>query len=479
MKNNSPKPVLKEIARPDPLELQYFTHQDTPSRILRTEGAASHWYRDVFDLYRDMEDKDAHLFAVLQTRKNGVLSRPSKIVAASDSESDQKIAAFVRKVIERIPKFDEALLALLDGIGKGFSALEILWKVEGGEVGVRALEFRPQGRIVPTAGGSLRLRPSPFSRISTMSGSGAPSGYPPSLTIPPRKFLLFSFGATPETPGGRGLLMRAYWYYWFKKNNLKFWILFNEKFGTPTVIGKYNIGAGEEERKRLYEVVESLQNDTGVTIPENVAIEFLEAKRSGAINTYRDLADWCNDEMSKLVLGATLTTGEGRRSGSLALGRIHEQVRSEYIESDARALMGVINRQLIRWIVDFNFGTDVPAPRFAIDTSEDDGLEREIEIDREMVKMGVPLPLSYFYEKYKRPSPLEGERSLRFDDNNLYQYHIQFGVLTINEVRATLGLPPVPWGDQPPSKEKGSGVGEELTGEEQRKQDKLERKHEN
>jgi hypothetical protein len=62
----------------------------------------------------------------------------------------------------------------------------------------------------------------------------------------------------------------------------------------------------------------------------------------------------------------------------------------------------------------------------------------------------VPLPLGYFYEKYKRPAPRPDERSLRYDDNNLYQYHLEFGVLTINEIRQSLGLAPVPWGNERP-----------------------------
>lgn len=497
MTKKSLKPLIQEIAKPDPLGLDYFTYFDTPAQLLRSEGASSRFFRNVYDLYRDMEDKDAHLFAVLQTRKNGVLSRSRKIMAASDKPRDLKIADFVCKTIEKIPEWDSALLGLLDALGKGFSTLEVMWKIEDSAVKPDALKYRSQGIFQFDTNGKLELVPSLFSKFarrdieSKTQTPSYPSKSPTSLkenretSLPPRKFLIFRFGATPESPYGRGLLTKAYWYYWFKKNNLKFWILFNEKFGSPTIIGKYRLGAGEEERKRLHEVVASLQNDTGVTIPENVALEFLEAKRTGAINTYRELADWCNDEMSKLVLGATLTTGEGRRSGSLALGKVHERVRSEYIESDARALMNVINSQLIRWIVDFNFGTDIPAPRFVIDTTEDDGLEQEIRIDQDLVKMGVPLPLSYFYERYKRPAPLDKERGLRYDDNNLYQYHIQFGVLTINEVRRTLGLESVPWGDAPPASAreikdiKGMGpASEEQTREEQEKQDREERKRE-
>jgi phage gp29-like protein len=462
MKKNLPEPVIREIAKKDHLGFRYYSFYDTPAQLLRSEGASSRYFRDIYDLYRDMEDKDAHLFAVLQTRKNGVLSRPRKISAASDDERDLKVAAFVRNEIAKLNDFDAALFSLLDAIGKGFSIIEILWEYNDGKVGIKSLKFRPQGRFYLGDSENPRLLTSSFPL------KASPSSIPPSSPLPSRKFMLFTFGSACTGTQGKGLLMKAYWYYWFKKNNLKFWVMFNEKFGSPTVVGKYRLGAGEEERRRLFEVVESLQNDTGVTIPENVAIEFLEAKRSGTINTYRDLADWCNDELSKLVLGATLTTGEGRRSGSMALGKVHDRVRCEYIEADARALMSVINGQLIRWLVDFNFGKNVPAPRFEIDTTEDDGLERDIKVDQDLVRMGVPLPLSYFYSKYKRPAPIDDERSLHFDDSNLYQYHIQFGVLTINEVRATLGLDPVPWGDSPPSSnlQNSSGAGEENTREE-------------
>jgi phage gp29-like protein len=467
MSAKSPKPMIEEIIRQDPLELQYYSWYDTPAQLLRSEGASSRYFRDIYDLYRDMEDKDAQLFAVLQTRKNGVLARPRKIVAASDSPHDRIVADFVQQTLDDVGDFDGALLALLDAVGKGFAVLEILWKVQNGKIGIRALKGCPQKRFIIGADRDLRLVPSPFSTLTRRDADATTTSSPPfrnflssspflpdvrpGSSVPPRKFLHLTFCPSPESPCGRGLLARAYWYYWFKKNNLKFWVLFNEKFGAPTVIGKYRIGASEEERKRLHEVVESLQNDTGVTIPENVMLEYLEAKRSGTINTYRDLADWCNDEISKLVLGATLTTSEGRRSGSLALGQVHERVRSEYIEADSRALMGVIDGRLIRWLVDFNFGEDAPAPRLVIDTADDQNEEVQLRVDQDLVKLGVPLPLSYFYERYKRPAPKPADHAIRYDDNNLYQYHIQFGVLTINEVRQSLGLPPVPWGDRPPS----------------------------
>lgn len=179
-------------------------------------------------------------------------------------------------------------------------------------------------------------------------------------------------------------------------------------------------------------------------------VQFVEAARAAADGgTYRTMADWCNDEIAKIVLGATLTSGEGRRSGSLALGTVHDAVRQDYVEADARLLAEVVNATLVRWIVDLNVGEDAPAPRWSLDAVPPADLEQQIRIDRELVALGVPVPLSHFRARYGRPAPADGEPALTFDDSNLFQYHLRYGVLTVNEVRARLRLAPVPWGDRP------------------------------
>ena len=44
--------------------------------------------------------------------------------------------------------------------------------------------------------------------------------------------------------------------------------------------------------------------------------------------------------------------------------------------------------------------------------------------------------------------PAEGDL-LRFNDQDVLQYHVEAGILKINEIRAVLGLSPVPWGNVP------------------------------
>jgi phage gp29-like protein len=199
------------------------------------------------------------------------------------------------------------------------------------------------------------------------------------MPLPARKFVFCLFGAGDERPYGKGLCEKVYWLWWFKKHNLKFWLLYNEKFGAPTVVARHKPGLSEPERARLLEVIEAIQNDAGVTLPEGITLELLEAKRGGPSDTYYRLAQWCNDEISRATLGQTLTSSAGV-TGSLALGEVHEGVRHDYLRADAWMLMDAINAQVARWMIDFNFGEDFPAPRWMIDTAVELDLEAEASI---------------------------------------------------------------------------------------------------
>jgi phage gp29-like protein len=463
----------------------------------------------IYGLFQEMEEKDAHLFSVLQTRRNAVAACPWRLVwregGSGSAESwrrkacenlrekslnprwavgraervthAQTVTRFVEETLSQIPNFQDAVLHLLDALGKGFAVLEVMWRKdqETGEVKVERLAPRWPGCFVQDEAGQWYLLDAGVDGAQPVGPPDQALGNKPvlvprpgewsgpwgsTLALPPRKFILFVFQPHPAAPYGSPLCAKAYWYYWFKKNNLRFWSLYNEKFGAPTAVAHYGAGTTPEEIERLNEVVAQLQTDVGLVIPESVSMELLEARRSGAASTYREFADWCNDEISKLVLGQTLTISEGRRSGSLALGRVHEAVRFEYLAADARALGEALTHQLVRWLVDFNFGLHTPAPEFVFDCEQPQDYKAELELDRGLIQLGVPLETDYFYAKYRRPVPCAGNRVLKYDDANLYQYHLQYGILTVNEVRAALGLPAVAWGDRPTVRQ-GVSVGAE------------------
>ncbi len=386
-------PVGPEIATapgPDIFRGFFGDIKINPDEILRRESGGKG-----IDLYDEMERKDPHLYAVLRTRRVFVLSKPTQILPAADDERSKEIADFVRGMIGRIPRWEEQLDYLLDAIGKGFAVAEIIWGRRNGRIVVEAIKSKPQRWFVFDSQNRLRLLTSrsPFSGVE----------------LPERKFIVLTYRGRHDNPYGEGEIGRVYWYWWFKKHGLKFWVIFTEKFGQPIAIGKYPSGATAEQRDALFAAIEALQTDLGVTIPETMTVELLEAQRQSSINSYKDLVVFLDRGITKGILGQTLTTEESER-GTQALGTVHEEVRQDIGEADARLLECAINDQLIRWAVDFNFPGVTEYPRWKILTEPEEDLAELADRDKKLfVDMRVPIGVDYFYDRYKLPRPEAGQ----------------------------------------------------------------------
>jgi phage gp29-like protein len=83
-------------------------------------------------------------------------------------------------------------------------------------------------------------------------------------------------------------------------------------------------------------------------------------------------------------------------------------VRREYVKADAELLCNQLNRQLIRWLVEFNFPEAKRFPKLRIKTEQPNLLELAHR-DERLLRMGLPIPRRYFYETYGVPRPQEDE----------------------------------------------------------------------
>ena len=224
--------------------------------------------------------------------------------------------------------------------------------------------------------------------------------------VPDRKFIIFTYGDS-DNPYGRGLGQRLWWPVWFKKNGVKFWLVFLEKFGMPTVKGKYPSGTTPEQQQKLMDAIEAIQSDTGIKIPDSMDIEFLEASRAGTV-THEQLCEYMDRQISKAVLGQTAST-EGT-PGKLGNEKTQGDVRQEIIEADADLLDACLNETLIKWIVDYNFPGVASYPKIMTYAAAKPDLKEQSEIDKTLVvDIGLPVSTAYFYETYGIPAPGEGE----------------------------------------------------------------------
>ena len=399
LQQTEPRPEVEEIATAGRDITRGFVGKTLPNpdEVLAREASGKG-----YGLYNEMEDKDPQIASLLQTRRLGVLSKEREIVPASEETRDIEIADFVRATLDDVPRFDEDLSALLDAIPKGFAVAEVLWKIEGGRALIEDIRSRKQDRFVFSSDGELRLLTPerPFEGVA----------------LPPRKFLVHRHGRRYENPYGEAVLKSVFWYWWFKKNVIKFWVIFAEKFGMPTAVGKYPDGTKSDKQDELLAACEAIQTENAVVIPERMVIELLEATRQGSVETYQAFCEYIDSQIAKAILGQTLTSGEGRH-GTQALGTIHAEVRQDILEADSRALQTTINGQLIRWLVDFNFSGVGEYPHLAIHAEEPEDLQALAERDERLVRLiGLPVAAGYFYDRYRIPPPAVGEAPVRPTD---------------------------------------------------------------
>jgi phage gp29-like protein len=99
-------------------------------------------------------------------------------------------------------------------------------------------------------------------------------------------------------------------------------------------------------------------------IPDDSSVEIKEsAGKAASADIYERLLLFSDAQVSKALLGQTLTTEIGKTGGAYAASETHMQVRQEIVDGDTDLVIATYNA-LIRWVVDLNFGTGVPAPGF-------------------------------------------------------------------------------------------------------------------
>jgi phage gp29-like protein len=360
------------------------------------------------ELFEDMEEKDPHLNAEFQKRKNAVLSFDYEIQPYSESAEDKKIAEFLQDVIYNLPKFEDAMLDLLDAIPKGFALIEPIYDFTGGKVVISDLSWIHQKRAVFYDRGSAGVWQKTFEMPKIITEAEQINGE----IMPPFKLIYHRFKARSGYDTRAGIMRVCAWMYLFKNYAIKDWVAFAEIFGMPLRLGKYDSGASKEDKDSLIAAIQSLGTDAAGVISKNTEIQFIETmKNAGTQNVFDVLVNFCDRQMSKAILGQTLTTQEGD-SGSYSLGKIHNEVRKDLIRGDSEALSNTIRFQIFRPLVGWNFGWDKPLPWFRIKYEPSADLKTLSGVYKNVSALGQPISQEHVSERFKIPLPTKGETVL-------------------------------------------------------------------
>ena len=173
----------------------------------------------------------------------------------------------------------------------------------------------------------------------------------------PYKFIVHIAKAKAGLPIRGGLARAAGWVYLFKNYVLKDWVTFAEVYGQPLRVGKYGAGATEQDKETLLQAVANIGTDAAAIVPDSMLIEFTEARQTGSVELYQSFCQYLDAQISKAVLGQTLTTEIPQGAGSRAAAEVHDSVRRDILSADARRLAATINRDLVKPLVDLEPGS--------------------------------------------------------------------------------------------------------------------------
>lgn len=359
------------------------------------------------ELAQEMEEKDAELSAALHTRKLAVQGLPWEVEPASPSAKDKEIADHVRKNLQDL-KLRKAILTLMDAIWKGFACLEIQWVYNGEQVWATRLEWVPQQRFTFLVQDQTINAPVP--RVPNLLTDDAPIY---GIEVKPYQIIYHRAEARSGLAQRGGLFRPCAYPYVFKNFATKDWLIFLEKYGQPTRVGKYPAGAQQSDIEILKQAVQNLGVDAAAVIPESMLIELIEAKTAGASSDIYDrfISERVNKAYEKCILGQTATT-EGT-PGKLGGEEAQSQVRRDLLKADAEDLSETITDQLIWPMVGANYGFEQMLPKFRLIVEEPEDLQMLSQTHKTLVEIGVPIPLSFAQKKYGIPAPKAGEEILR------------------------------------------------------------------
>lgn len=335
---------------------------------------------------------DDQVKSCMEQRIRAVVSREWNVLSGQEGDPRADAAGKALKdALDRIG-WDRVTEKMLYAVLFGCSVAELMWDTGPPSFDWAQVKVRHARRFRYDRDGKLRL-------LTTARPQGE--------IVPDRKFWVVTSGGTDDdNPYGRGLAEWLYWPVLFKRNGVRFWNIFLDKFSVPTAMATYPRGASKADIDKALEAVQAIASDTGIVVPEGFAIELLQLAQNGV--NFGDVCKYMDGAIAKIILSQTMTTDNG---SSRSQAEVHDGVKLEVIKADADLLTDSFAAGPARWFTDFNFGIDVAAPRVIRIVEQEQNLKLEAEKDLVLNEMGFELDDEAFADRYgegyrRKPRPV-------------------------------------------------------------------------
>jgi len=366
----------------------------TPFRMASILRACDQGQLDDFlILAEEMEERDPHYFSVMGQRKRAISGIVPKVHPASDAAEDRKLADAVREAIAEHEGFPDLVEDMLDALGKGFSVVEIDWAADASRWTPRQFLWRDPRwfRFDRETGTEIMLKD-----MENLDG----------VPLEPFRFITHRTRLKSGLAYRGGIARVAAFGWMCKAYTLKDWIAFVETYGLPLRLGRYGPEASDQDVQKLFSAVANIGTDAAAVLPDSMRIDFQDTGRVQGDKVFENLARWVDEQISKAVLGQTMTTDNG---SSQSQAEVHNEVRHDIARADARAITGSLNRDLVIPFVDLNFGVQARYPRLVIEVNEPEDVKAQIDGAAKLMPLGVTFRASELRSKLGLSDPEEGD----------------------------------------------------------------------
>jgi len=202
-----------------------------------------------------------------------------------------------------------------------------------------------------------------------------------------------------KQPDDLGFLAKAGFHVLSKKFVFTSWDEYAMVFGVPIRVAKIDATQGSGDKEKMSDDLASM-GPAGVLVLDK-SEDFQLHNASGSTSNYQVFMEQINArnrELSKLVVGQTMTTDDG---SSRSQAEVHERVSNNITSADLRWIKHVVNSQLLPRLAKLRVIPD----GCIFEWEQDDllTLMQQKEVDDMLLRNGYRLPPEYIDKKYGVP----------------------------------------------------------------------------
>lgn len=338
--------------RQEPSAIAHTMSVDRLGSILRSAEAGD--MEDFFSLARDLIAGHTHAQAEFSKRKLAVVGEDLVVTAYDkDDPADVALATAIKGHLENLDELLDIELHLLDSTLYPVSVVEKIYRPStraGWRYEIAELRIVPH-RLLDWTSGALRIWD-----VDDSTGQRLGTTHEPD----PIRYIVHRGHALTNIPDTWGGPMRAVMFWWlFSVMDRHWWARFLDRFGAPFMVAKYD-ESDDSARAVLSNAFAAASKLFGMAVPKHVELQLIQATTQGSGEAFAAFHSVANAEMSKVIVGQTLSA-EGQNLGmGGGQASVQENVRQDIRQFDSRRLGHCLRTQLLRSLCQLNGWTGRP-----------------------------------------------------------------------------------------------------------------------